>query len=87
MAFPEEAFDAATGTIRADHDVFAYGPDSNRVPRYITWDAELQHAMADRAFILNQLLVRTETSPEDTLALVFDNAGHQCRGPTRRCDA
>ena len=63
MAFPEEAFDAATGTIRADHDVFAYGPDSNRVPRYITWDAELQHAMADRAFILNQLLVRTETSP------------------------
>ena len=63
MAFPEEAFDAASGGIRADHDVFAYGPDSNRVPRYITWDAELQHAMADRAFVLNQLLVRTETSP------------------------
>jgi hypothetical protein len=62
MAFPEEAFDPATGDIRSDHDVFAYGPDSNRVPRYITWDAELQHAMADRSFILNQLLVRTETS-------------------------
>ncbi|HZN11139.1 MAG TPA: phage portal protein [Blastocatellia bacterium] len=62
MAFPEEAFDPQTGSIRADHDVFAYGPDSNRVPRYITWDAELQHAMADRSFVLNQLLVRTETS-------------------------
>jgi hypothetical protein len=62
MAFPEEAFDPQTGEIRADHDVFAYGPDSTRTPRYITWDAELQHAMADRSFILNQLLVRTETS-------------------------
>lgn len=62
MVFPEEAFDPTTGDIRADHDVFAYGADSTRVPRYITWNAELQHAMADRAFILNQLLVRTETS-------------------------
>jgi hypothetical protein len=62
MAFPEEAFDQSTGTIRSDHDVFAYGPDSNRVPRYITWDAALQHALEDRAFVLNQLLVRTETS-------------------------
>ena len=62
MAFPEEAFDRATGTIRSDHDVFAYGPDHNRTPRYITWNAELEHAMADRAFILSQLLVRTETS-------------------------
>ena len=62
MVFPEEAFDPQTGGIRSDHDVFAYGADFNRVPRYITWDAELQHAMADRAFILNQLLVRTETS-------------------------
>ena len=62
MAFPEEAFNAETGEIRSDHDVFAYGNDSTRVPRYITWDAELQHAMADRAFVLNQLLVRTETS-------------------------
>jgi hypothetical protein len=62
MAFPEEAFDPTTGGIRSDHDVFAYGPDANRVPRYITWDAGLQHALEDRAFILNQLLVRTETS-------------------------
>jgi hypothetical protein len=62
MAFPEEAFDRQTGQIRSDHDVFAYAADPERVPKYITWDAELQSAMADRAFILNQLLVRTETS-------------------------
>src|SRR5687767_4411561 len=61
MAFPEEAFDEE-GQIRSDHDVFAF-QDPARVPQYITWDAELQHAMADRAFVLNQLLVRTETSP------------------------
>ena len=62
LAFPEEAFDPQTGDVRSDHEVFAYN-DPQRVPQYITWDAELQHAMADRAFVLNQLLVRTETSP------------------------
>ena len=62
MVFPEEAFNRETGTIRSDADVFAYGPDHNRTPRYITWNAELEHAMADRAFVLSQLLVRTETS-------------------------
>ena len=61
LAFPEEAFDE-DGNVRADHDVVAFA-DPERVPKYITWDAELQHAMQDRAFILNQLLVRTETSP------------------------
>ena len=61
LAFPEELFDAE-GNVRGDHDVFAFH-DPQRLPRYITWNAELQHAMADRAFILNQLLVRTETSP------------------------
>ena len=61
LAFPEEMFDEQ-GNVRSDHEVFAFH-DPQRVPQYITWDAELQHAMADRAFILNQLLVRTETSP------------------------
>jgi hypothetical protein len=61
LAFPEELFDEQ-GNVRSDHEVFAF-QDPHRLPRYITWDAELQHAMADRAFILNQLLVRTETSP------------------------
>lgn len=61
LAFPEELFDAQ-GNTRSDHDVYAFN-DPNRLPQYITWNAELQHAMADRAFILNQLLVRTETSP------------------------
>jgi hypothetical protein len=61
LAFPEESFDEQ-GNVRSDHEVFAFH-DPHRIPRYITWDAELQHAMADRAFILNQLLVRTETSP------------------------
>jgi hypothetical protein len=61
MVFPEEAFDDEGG-IKADHDVVAFA-DPERIPKYITWDAGLQHAMQDRAFILNQLLVRTETSP------------------------
>jgi hypothetical protein len=61
LAFPEELFDPQ-GNTRTDHDVYAF-QDPNRLPQYITWNAELQHAMADRAFILNQLLVRTETSP------------------------
>lgn len=61
MAFPEEAFDEE-GNIRADHDVFAFA-DPEKIPKYITWNAELAHAIADRAFVLNQLLVRTETSP------------------------
>ena len=61
LAFPEESF-GPDGNVRADHEVFAFS-DPKRVPKYITWDAELQHAMADRAFVLNQLLVRTETSP------------------------
>jgi hypothetical protein len=61
LAFPEELFDEQ-GNVRSDHEIVAFH-DPKRLPRYITWDAELQHAMADRAFILNQLLVRTETSP------------------------
>lgn len=61
MAMPEEMFDEQ-GNVRTDQDVFAF-TDPHRLPRYVTWDAELQHAMADRAFVLNQLLVRTETSP------------------------
>ena len=61
LAFPEELFDEQ-GNVRSDHEVFAFN-DPKRLPQYITWNAELQHAMADRAFILNQLLVRTETSP------------------------
>jgi hypothetical protein len=61
MAFPEEAF-GPDGNVRADLEVFAFN-DPKKLPQYITWNAELAHAMADRAFVLNQLLVRTETSP------------------------
>ncbi|QOV87413.1 phage portal protein [Humisphaera borealis] len=61
MVFPEEAF-TADGNVRSDHEVFAFS-DAKKIPQYITWNAELGHAMADRAFVLNQLLVRTETSP------------------------
>jgi hypothetical protein len=61
MAFPEEAF-GPDGNVAVDHEVFAFS-DPQKVPQYITWNAELAHAMADRAFVLNQLLVRTETSP------------------------
>jgi hypothetical protein len=60
LAMPAEAFDD-DGNVRADHDVFAF-KDPNAIPQYVTWDAQLSAAMADRAFVLNQLLVRTETS-------------------------
>ncbi len=62
MAFPEESFDPQ-GNVAAAEDAFAFGDPARGAALYITWDAELQHAMADRAFVLNQLLVRTETSP------------------------
>lgn len=61
MAMPTEAFDAQ-GNIRSDAEVFPFA-DPNNIPKYITWNAELAHAMTDRSFALNQLLVRTETSP------------------------
>lgn len=61
MAFPEEAF-GPDGNVAVDHEVFSFS-DPQKIPTYITWNAELAHAMADRAFVLNQLLVRTETSP------------------------
>ena len=31
--------------------------------KYLTWDAQLDAAMKDRAFVLQQILVQTETSP------------------------
>jgi hypothetical protein len=61
MGFPEEAFDQ-DGNIRSDYNVFPFS-DPEKIPKYITWDAQLAAAMQDRAFVLNQLLVRTETSP------------------------
>jgi hypothetical protein len=61
MVFPEEAFDEQ-GNIRSDYEAFPF-TDPEKIPKYITWNAELAAAMQDRAFILNQLLVRTETSP------------------------
>jgi len=35
----------------------------DEIPRYITWDANLANAIMNRADTLNNLLVRTETSP------------------------
>jgi hypothetical protein len=61
MVFPEEAFDEQ-GNIRSDYEAFPF-TDPEKIPKYITWNAELAAAMQDRAFILNQLLVRAETSP------------------------
>jgi hypothetical protein len=61
VAFPEEAFDES-GNIRSDYEAYPFS-DPEKIPKYITWNAELTSAMADRAFVLNQLLVRTETSP------------------------
>jgi hypothetical protein len=61
MVFPEEAFDEQ-GNIRSDYEAFPF-TDADKIPKYITWNAELAAAMQDRAFVLNQLLVRTETSP------------------------
>jgi len=50
------------GNLRAADDVYFFR-DQSQIPRYIVWSAELDSAMRDRAFVLNQLLVRTETSP------------------------
>jgi hypothetical protein len=61
MAFPSALFDEQ-GNIRSDHDAFTF-TDPNNIPKYITWPAELPHAIADRAFAVNALLIKTETSP------------------------
>jgi len=50
------------GNLPAAAETFFFS-DPNMVPKYITWNAELASAITDRAFALNQLLVRTETSP------------------------
>lgn len=49
------------GNVRQDAEVF-FVDDPKEAPGYIVWDAKLEPAMADRSFVLNQLLVRTETS-------------------------
>ncbi len=60
MVFPEEAFDE-NGNIRSDFEAFPFS-DPEKIPKYITWDAELTVAVEDRKFALAQLLVRAETS-------------------------
>jgi hypothetical protein len=61
MAFPAAAFDEK-GNIRSDYDAFPFR-EPGEIPQYITWEAQLDAAMKDRAFVLNNLLVTTETSP------------------------
>jgi hypothetical protein len=61
LAMPQSAADA-DGNVRSDFQVRFFGT-KEEIPQYITWKAELEQAIADRGFVLNQLLVRTETSP------------------------
>jgi hypothetical protein len=60
MVFPEESFDE-NGNIRSDFEAFPFS-DPEKIPKYITWNAELALAVEDRKFALAQLLVRAETS-------------------------
>lgn len=49
------------GTL-ADAEVLVSRP-GDADAKYLTWDAQLDAAMKDRAFVLQQILVQTETSP------------------------
>ena len=60
LIVPEQAFDE-DGSL-PDKEVYVArsgDPDA----KYLTWDAQLAAALQDRGFILNQILVQTETSP------------------------
>lgn len=61
LAVPRKMADPQ-GNIPALAELF-YTDSPEDIPQYITWNAELANALADRGFALNQLLVRTETSP------------------------
>jgi hypothetical protein len=61
IGFPRRMSDAQ-GNIPAAADAF-FLDDMTQLPKYVTWDANLEGAIQDRAFTLNQLLVRLEMSP------------------------
>lgn len=61
IAFPSRMADAA-GNVPTGHDA-TFFDDPNEVPKYITWNAELAHAIEDRKFTLSGLLILAETSP------------------------
>jgi hypothetical protein len=61
LAMPSAARDAQ-GNVPQAAEVFFFN-SKEEIPSYITWNADIENAMADRSFVLNQLLVRTETSP------------------------
>lgn len=62
IAFPQEAADDQ-GNARAANKVFFFGDGPDRIPKYITWDAEVKAAMDDRDFALTNLIVAAESSP------------------------
>lgn len=57
-----EAQGVAGETARHSDEVF-FSRAGDPEPKYLTWDAQLDAAMKDRTFALNQILVQTETSP------------------------
>jgi hypothetical protein len=59
LLVPEQLFDE-TGNL-PDREVLVKRGDESA--EYLTWDAQLSAAQEDRKFILQQLLVQTETSP------------------------
>ncbi len=61
QAWPEESADE-DGNVRADHKV-SYYRDPERIPKYITWEAQLDAALKDRDFVLRGLLILAEMSP------------------------
>jgi hypothetical protein len=59
LAVPEDLFDPQ-GNLPTAHDVLSF---RDKLPAYIVWNAELEMAFRDRAFAVNALLIKTETSP------------------------
>jgi hypothetical protein len=61
LAIPDDMFDDQ-GNFRANYDAVSFS-EKDKIPTYITWNAEVKGAMDDREFALINLLVVTETSP------------------------
>jgi hypothetical protein len=61
LASPQESADDQGNTRAANKQYFYDAPE--RIPRYITWDAETKSAQDDRDFALTNLIVAAESSP------------------------
>jgi hypothetical protein len=61
LMLPEDQADAQ-GNVRTSYDVYYYR-NKDEIPAYMTWNAELQSAIADRGEVRDAILMLSETSP------------------------